>query len=227
NLLFHCGLKKCFSGKPSNLSMFLQKRLFKGHLDEDEELFFVAHKHWMEILERVLILIFLGIIFPWVLWMFLDFKVLFVLLWNLGFLFWFCYHVFDWYFDAFLITDRSVIDVAWYSFFDKESARVDYGDLKEMSYEIRGLWPTILQYGNIFIHLNSGSELSLKNVRNPKNVELVISRYKEEFLTKRKMTDTTVIQEILADIVKNHIAEHGVPQSKENEEDSESEADEK
>jgi len=194
--------------------MRFQQRLFKGHLDEGEMLFFVAHKHWMEILEDLTVFIIFGLLLPWGIWIFLDVKIWIILLWHFAFACWFCYKAFDWYFDALLVTNRSVIDIAWYSFFDKESARVDYGDLKEMSYEIKGFWPTVLQYGNIFIHLNSGGNIALTNVRNPKKVELTIKKYKDEFLKDQKMTDSAAIQEILSDIVKNHIAEHGLPRSR-------------
>ncbi len=120
----------------------------------------------------------------------------------------------DWYLDAWLITSQSVIDVEWHGLFHRESSRVDYVDLKEITYEIEGVLATLLNYGIIHIHLNSGGSVDLERAANPRNTELMVKRYKDKFLQSLKMTDSATIQEILADVVRNHIVENGYPHRK-------------
>lgn len=194
--------------------MILQKFLFRGHLDEGEQLLFVAHKHWFLILFPLLKFFFLGILFPWMIWLFVDFSFWWMAFWHLGFIAWFLYETMDWYLDALLVTNASVIDIAWHGLFYRTSSRVDYADLKEITYEVNGIMATLLDFGILNVHLNSGKEISLENVTDPKNVELVIKGYKQKFLHAQKMTDSATIQEILSDIVQHHIAENGLPQKK-------------
>lgn len=186
---------------------------FKGHLDDDEELFFVAHKHWIEVITVFLKVLVFGFVIPLIAFYFLSLQWYWVIIWIVFFLCWGIYHCMDWYFDALLVTSASVIDVEWHSLFYRESSRVDYPDLKEIGYEINGFWATMLNYGNLHVHLNSGGQVDLTNVQNPKNVELMIQKYKQYFLQDQKMTDSATLQEILADIVKNYIQENGLPES--------------
>ena len=192
----------------------MQKMFFKGHLDEDEELFFVAHKHWIEIIKPLLITVIFGFLLPWSTWYLFDLLIWVPVIWSVFFLAWCAYHSMDWFFDALLVTDMAVIDIEWHSLFHRESSRVEYADLKEIGYEINGFWATILNFGTIQINLISGGQIQLEDVANPKKVELEIQGYKQEFLQDRKMTDAASIQEILSEIVKNHIEEHGLPEQK-------------
>ncbi|MBI5414810.1 hypothetical protein HZA38_04845 [Candidatus Peregrinibacteria bacterium] len=192
--------------------MRFQKFIFKGHFEDGEELVFVAHKHWIKILPKVFVLLMFGIILPWAAWLFFAVRPLIILSWNIFFVFWFAYYFIGWYLDALLITNTSVIDVEWVNLFHRKSSRVTYQDLKEMSYEIHGILPTIFRYGTIHVHLNSGSIIDLKDAKRPKRVETIITACKDQFLSKRKMTDATTLQEIISEIVRNHIEENGIPE---------------
>ena len=132
--------------------MVVQQFIFKGHLDEDEELLFVAHKHWFEIFLPLLKFVVFGLLFPWALWLFVDFHWGIIIVWHIFFICWLIYNIMDWYLDALLVTNASVIDIEWHGILHRTSARVDYVDLKEISYEVNGIWATLFDFGILHVH---------------------------------------------------------------------------
>ncbi len=48
--------------------MFVDKIIFKKHLEKGEEVLYAAHKHWVEFLGPFISIVFLGFILPWILY---------------------------------------------------------------------------------------------------------------------------------------------------------------
>jgi len=186
--------------------------LFKKHLDDDETLKRVVHKHWL-----------LGIraLFWPTLWIACT---IIILLFNnargmitvMGLLdlvlgIWWLRNFFDYYLDAWLVTNQGIVDIAWHGWFHRQSARVLYSDLQGVSYEIEGVWGTLLQYGTISIEkISTGSAISLDSVRHPKHVEVLILQSMETYLHSKNMKDATQIQKLLSTLIADQIHLHGL-----------------
>jgi hypothetical protein len=191
--------------------MFFQNLLFRSHLAEGEKIIFAAHKHWIEIFNISCKNLFLGILLPIVLWfLFPPFFWIGIGWITLSQIF-FIYGVVDWYFDAWLITNVSIIDVEWKGIFHQLSSRVEFSDIKEIAWEKKGFVGAIFNYGDMAMGLVSGDHIILKSASNPKQSELIIHQIKEQYLHQQKMTNTDVLQQILVDIVHQYISENGIP----------------
>ncbi len=181
---------------------------------EGEKILFVGHKHWIEIFKMSTKIFFLGWAMPWVLWMLFPPMFWLSVLWTIFASLIYLSALMDWYFDAWLVTNMSMLDVEWKSLFHRLSSRVDFNDIKEIAYEKKGFLGTVLNYGDIYAGLTSGDHVVLKNANNPKNIELYVLKIREEYINGQKMQNADALQELLVDIVHKHIAEKGVPPKK-------------
>ena len=177
--------------------------LFRKHLEEDETLVRVVHKHW-----------FLGIrsLFWPTIFCVLSLLPLFfntaplIVLASAALLLvcmiWWLRNFFDFYLDAWIVTDQGIIDIAWFGWFHRQSTRVLYSDLQGVSYEINGMLGTLLRYGTISVEkISTGTAVSLEYVRRPKKVEMMILQCMEQYLHKKNMKDSKQIQALLSSLI--------------------------
>ena len=182
----------------------LNRALFSGHLDDGEEVTRIVHKHWLLGFKALLAptLVLLGLLA--VLAMYHDRRPTPIGL-GLGALataVWWIRNFFDYYLDAWIITTHGVIDVEWHGFFHRESTRVLYSDIQGVSYEIKGVLPTLLRYGTISVEkISTGSAMSLDYVYQPKRVEGMVLRNMEGYLHSKNLKDAKQVQELLATLV--------------------------
>jgi hypothetical protein len=192
-------------------NMILQNILFRQHLDTEEKLLFVVHKHWIEILKPSVQTALFGILIPWTLYFFLPSILLWpAVFWFFSFWVWYMYHVIDWYFDAWLVTDRSLIDIEWFGIFHQTSTRISYTEVREIQWEINGFLGTLLQFGNASISMATGGKVTLHNVSKPKKRELQIIEIRDEFLSHQKMMQSEALQELLSNMLTHHIEQKGL-----------------
>lgn len=190
--------------------MFLQRLAFHRHLDTAETLLFVAHRHWIELLPLCIKTAVFGFILPWTLWFFLPGIFWGALLWTAIFWIWFLYKLADWYFDAWLATTASIIDVEWNGFFHQASTRIPYSEVRDISWQIKGVWSTILGYGNATIAMATGGKVEMKNIKSPKKVELQIIEIRDEFLSAQRMNQSSALHELLSEMVSKHVEKNGL-----------------
>jgi len=115
---------------------------------------------------------------------------------------WWLRNFFDYFLDAWIITNEGIIDVAWHGWFHRESARILYSDIQGVSYEIKGVVGTLLQVGTISVEkISTGDSVSLESVKRPKKVESLLLSYQEKYLHKKNLKDSKQVQELLATLV--------------------------
>ncbi len=136
--------------------MFVDKFIFKKHLEEGESVLFAAHKHWTQLFPYVLNVIFFGLMLPWVIYSAgfrsdLFFKLIFI--WNGVALLKLLYDWVDWYSDVWLFTDMSIIVVEWHGLFSNTSQRVGYEDAEGLAFTIKGFWGTVMRFGDVTIQV--------------------------------------------------------------------------
>lgn len=201
--------------------MFLNTFLFKNHLEEDEELLTVVHKHWLLGFKA---LFWPTIFFASAIWLLVLVQArglvigMAIIAMVIGV--WWLRNFFDYYLDAWLITDQGIIDIAWFGWFHRQSTRVLYSDLQGISYEIKGVWGTLLRYGALSVEkISTGTAVTLEYVPRPKRIELMVLRNMEKYLHAKNMKDSKQVQELLATLVAEHVQlrEH----QKESDEDDE------
>lgn len=187
------------------------KLLFARHLEADEKLEYVVHKHWFEIFRPTFKVSLFGILPPLFFIVFftgIDFSnpvFYLILIWLVLGLLNIFYIWMDWYYDAWLLTNQSIIDLEWKGLFERSSARIEYSAVDGVAYELSGFWGFLLGFGDIRIDKVSTQAVSLPNANSPRVAESWILRQQEKFLERKNLTDSNALKEILAEVVKDHI----------------------
>src|SRR3989338_1727077 len=187
--------------------MHLDHLLFSRHLDDDEEVIAIIHKHWL-LGVRALLWPTVSFVLSWVLLYYVPFIVMFygVSLWSVLCIVWWLLNFFDYYLDAWIITDQGVIDLEWHGWFHRASSRILYSDIQGVSYEIFGILGTLLRFGELSIEkISTGDTVSLEYVKDPRKVEACILKNMEQYLHSKNIKDARRVQELLAEIVTTHI----------------------
>lgn len=190
----------------------LSRLLFSKHLEDDETLLKAVHKHWLLGIKAL----FWPTLFAAISLLIVSYNpargVLVVMsVWSVVVLVWWLRNFFDYYLDAWLITDQGIIDIAWHGWFHRQSTRTLYSDLQGVSYEINGVLGTILRYGVISIEkISTGTAISLEYVHNPKRIESLVVKSQEVYLHSRNMKDASQIKELLAALVAEQIQLKGM-----------------
>jgi len=181
----------------------LNDMLFKRHLDDDEEISEVVHKHWILGIKH-LFWPAVSFVLSWAFLYFVPFVSVFYLvsLWSVVSLVWFFRNFFDYYLDAWIITDKGIIDVEWHGWFHRESTRVLYSDIQGVSYEIQGVIATILRYGIVSVEkISTGNMVTLDHVKNPRKIESLILGNMELYIHSKNLKDAKHVQELLSQFV--------------------------
>lgn len=185
----------------------LDRRLFAQHVEEDEHVTRVVHKHWLVGLREL--------IWPCGLFVFCILLLtlqpnrlgVYVLLGTmLCLLLWAARNFFDYYLDAWVVTDQGIIDLAWLGWFHRQSTRILFSDVQGVSYEVSGVMATLLRYGTVTVEkISTGQTVSLPFVKHPKQVELLILRNMEGYLHSKNMKNASHVQEVLSRFVAEQV----------------------
>lgn len=190
----------------------MSTRLFLRHLDDDEELIVVVHKHWLVGLKELFWPL-LTLIISWSFYLSAQYPTVLyaAALWSVFGIVWLFRNFYDYYLDAWIITDQGVIDVAWHGWFHRQSSRVLFSDIQGVSYEIQGILGTLLQFGAISIEkISTGSAVTLENVKRPRRIEKIILKQMEAYLHTKNLTDSKHVQELLAQMVAREMQINGL-----------------
>lgn len=82
----------------------------------------------------------------------------------------------SWHETVMIITDLRIVDVDRPGLFGHVVSEVRYDQIRDASYRIRGVWPTLFHYGTLTIQV-SGSKIHLEvyNVRHPQKAHDLIN----------------------------------------------------
>ena len=164
---------------------------------------------------------FFGIFIPLVAWwLFRDIKeiALFAAVWLAIGVLRFIYEFFDWYYDVWLVTNASIVEIMWEGFFKKSSTRIEYHIIQGIGYEVTGFGRTIFNYGTIALDKFAGGQSVFDGAISPRKTSEMLTRAQEDFVTNKSFRDHRALQGILTDMLQKHIVEHGVPEEEEEEE---------
>ncbi len=194
----------------------IKKILFQDYLEEGEDIYFIGHRHVIIMLRAFFRLFVLHAASPFILWLFFPQLFWVYVAWAALGAVRALLVVQDWYYDCWLITNMGVIGVEWTGFFDRTSDRVEYQAIEGVSYKIKGVLKTMLNYGDITLaKLGSQTSVKLNDAYNPKKIERNVVKFQDKFLTKKNFTDQEVLKQLLSDMVATHVKEHGLPKEAE------------
>lgn len=191
--------------------MNLRDKLFKSHLEDGEKINFIAHRTIVVLGKDLIKYSFLGILIPLCLFLFIPQVYPLSIIWGIIGAVKITYSLFNWYFDAWLITNQAIIDIQWDGPFTRSATRIEYNNLGGVTYEVKGFIATILNYGDIHITDLGSAKISLFLAKRPKLIENKIVEYQEKFLSKQNFQDHDKLKNLLTSMVREHIRTHGVP----------------
>lgn len=190
----------------------LNHRLFARHLEDDEHVARIVHKHWLVGL-RFLALPTLSFVAAWAVLSVRHTPAVLIIVgtWAALSLIWWVRNFLDYYLDAWIVTDHGIIDLEWIGWFHRQSSRILYSDIQGVSTEICGIAATLLRYGTVSIEkISTGSTVSLSHVPRPRQVESVILKNMEAYLHTKNLKNAKHIEELLSQFVAQHINEESV-----------------
>lgn len=80
-----------------------------------------------------------------------------------------------WYYNAFIITNKKIVDIDQRGFFERVVSEAAYEEIQDVSYRRKGIWQTIFRYGDVRVKLAGAEDgFEIRNVRAPAQVEQLI-----------------------------------------------------
>ena len=186
----------------------IDKLLFHKHLEDEEVIARIVHKHWLIGLKFLfwpsvsflLSWVSLALVYQY------RFLVLLVALWSIWSVVWWLRCFFDYYLDAWIVTNMGIIDLEWHGWFHRQSTRVLYSDIQGVSYEINGVLGTMLRFGTVSVEkISTGSVIALSSVGKPRSVEALILSNMEGYLHSKNLKNARHVQELLAGYVATQV----------------------
>jgi len=178
---------------------------FRSYLNKGEKILFAAHTHPFVFAGSFSQRIFFGVGLP-ALFFYLMPPLYF--LWGawaaIGLLI-FILELCNWYFDAWLITNEAVIDIDWVNPFNKTAQRVDYSSIDGVSYQFKGFFGTILNYGDMTIErIGVVDSVNLPSVSRPRHVERKLIAAQGAYMEGKMSRDHQNLKDILSSMVQTH-----------------------
>ena len=211
----------------------LHRTFFTGHLNDDEECLLIVHKHWlvgMRFLFWPSVALLLGIFLLWFFRFQANSEVLFLIVSVVcvAVMVWWLRNFFDYYLDAWVITDQGIVDVEWHGWFHRETTRVLYSDVQGVSTEVKGVWATLFRYGTIAVEkISSGEEVVMEFVPRPRIVEREIFQNMEDYLHGKNLKDAKHVQELLSKVLVREMQMRDLDDEEEDEYEEEDDEDER
>lgn len=156
----------------------------------NEEVLRVIHRHWFNLLSHLAVVIIFSFVligsvlilptlFPEALdltnWRFFIFveNTLFIFLWLFAFLIWI-----DYYFDVWIITNERVVNIEQRGLFSRDVSELNYSRVQDVTADVDGLIPTILNYGDVFIQTAGEKErFVFRKVGDPYAIKDMIMKF--------------------------------------------------
>jgi len=88
---------------------------------------------------------------------------------------------YSWYRTALVVTDERIADVNQHGFFDKVATEVEYGDIDEVIYSVKGFVPTVFRYGVIYLRTaGERADIAFRRVHRPIDLHHLIEDLVQE-----------------------------------------------
>lgn len=179
--------------------------MFRAYLNPGEKILYVGHVHPFKIYTHFVKRAFFGFVIPGLFYLMVPpFWIAWGIWGIVGLIIMFDLFL-DWYFDAIIITNQTLIDLQWEGIFNRSSSRIEYHTIEGVSYEVNGFWATILNFGNIAIdRIGAGKPVGLDGVAFPKTVEREILNAQNEFMRNKSFRDHQTLRDMITGMLTDH-----------------------
>ncbi|MDD4606862.1 MAG: PH domain-containing protein [Patescibacteria group bacterium] len=179
-------------------------------LRENENILKSAHPHPLTFTWSILIAILLllgGFFFMYPLFQKGTWGIaLFVAMIMIGFILILRIYV-SWFFSELIITNFRVINLMQQGLFHRQVVEVDYDKISDVDYQVKGIFRTLFQYGDINVQILPNKKITIQNIAKPKIDQNLISQICQEqrqarqaiekkLLTAEDILNNTPLQEI-------------------------------
>lgn len=189
-----------------------QRFHFQGQ-KSGEIILMVIRRHWFNIVQQVFFLLiliglllgaylFLPLFTPlfqnsaWSSLFSLAANTFLIGLWIVFFVIWI-----DYYFDTWIITNERIVAIYQKGLFSREVSELRFERIQDVSTEVVGIIPTILNYGDLFIQTAGEKEkFVFKSVPNPYAIKSLIMNIQKE----KRQEDTNELGEMIEEKINNH-----------------------
>lgn len=192
--------------------MRIREFLYRGYLNDGEKIQFVIHRHLLMQMKDFTYITFFGLFLPLFAWVLFPEIMLFAVVWLTIGVVRFFYEFFDWYYDAWIVTNESIVEVMWKGFFEKSSLRIEYHIIQGIGYEVKGFLRTIFNYGTITLDKFAGTPSTFDGAVSPRKKTEMLTAAQDKFVTNKNFRDHHALQAILSDLVQSHVVKHGIPE---------------
>jgi len=167
------------------MNIFSRQRF--NEITEKEKIIRIVHRHWFNIFQQFLIIIVVIVlllsgffIFPQLFPVFQEAKlypllafletIFALLIWVYAFLIWV-----DYFFDVWIITSERVVNIEQKGLFIREVSELKYSKIQDVTSEVEGFFPTVLNYGDVRIQ-TAGEEAHFifRQVPDPYGIKNII-----------------------------------------------------
>lgn len=119
----------------------------------------------------------------------------------------------QWYVNALVMTNESLIIVDWPRLWERRSTRIDFHNLDEITVERTGIKSFMLNYGNLLLaKINGGGEHVVSNLSRPRRAARIMEDYREWHLDQKNFTEESALKGLLSGIVQRHVGDAGQPE---------------
>ncbi len=165
-----------------------EKFSFKGQ-KKDEKIELLLRRHWftliVPLLKRFIIFVLPLFIFFFLFSTFIlksKFFSIFFLLWFVIGISAILYEWVVWYYDIYIITNKRIIDIDQKTLFSRSVAEASLGKVQDVSFEIDGMIPTFLKYGDVGVQTAGAEEvINLEEVYKPDEVQEKIMELQKKY----------------------------------------------
>jgi len=190
--------------------MSFSKRFFKSFMEPEEEILMIVHTHILKVIKPLVYLSLTLIAPPTILWLLFPSAKLIWIAWIAIGLIKVKMLLLDWYFNALLVTNLNLIDVEWRGFFDRSAQRIEYNQIESFAYDIRGVWNTVLNIGDVTINKISGALITIEGIWRPKKRIKILTKFQDDIVQSQMQRDHSNLKDMLTNMLAEHIKENGI-----------------
>ncbi|MBU0613530.1 PH domain-containing protein [Patescibacteria group bacterium] len=107
-----------------------------------------------------------------------------------------------WYYNAFMITNKRIIDFDQKGLFDKTVSVATYDKIQDISFKKKGVFSTVFNYGTIVIQTaGTNANLEIRSVFEPEKIQDVIMEIQRDSLQDEKVSKEEMSASELIDIL--------------------------
>lgn len=193
---------------------YFDQKFFLKYLREGEELLFVCHRHVILIIDRIIVMLFFGLILPGFFYYNNSFSLqtlipfYFFETYVFFLYFYLLYTVFDWYNDVWLVTDLWLVDIDW-KIFARNIVYVEYNDVRWTEIQTNSFFDSFLNKWDIIVHTVWWEEdFLLPGAANPYDISSYINEVVERIEKHREEKHKApfeLLLHTLTEMVRQHL----------------------